>query len=226
MVLAESLDHPYTLMIARLTIGHAYSEGDYPAESIPSLERGHALALSLELPSYVVVTASGLSIAYARAGRTDDAVPLARLGAQIARFARSRNAAGRMAVMRAEVFLLAGCLDEAREQVAFAMDVSKARRDRASQASTLRLLGELATVQEPVNLQEAESHYLASLALAEELEMRPLQARCHLGLGKVYRRADRVEEARVELTTAVELFEGMGVTSWLPDAQAELRAIG
>ena len=52
--------------------------------------------------------------------------------------------------------------------------------------------------------------------------MRPLQARCHLGLGKLYRRVGRVDEARAELVTAVTMLREMEMAFWLPEAEAEL----
>jgi predicted RNA polymerase sigma factor len=60
------------------------------------------------------------------------------------------------------------------------------------------------------------------LTLAEELEMRPLVAHCHLGLGKLYRRVGRNDEARAELSTAVAMLREMGMAFWLPEAEAEL----
>ena len=52
--------------------------------------------------------------------------------------------------------------------------------------------------------------------------MNPLQPRCHLGLGKLYRRAGRAQEARVELSAAVEMLQTMKMTFWLPEAEREL----
>ena len=86
----------------------------------------------------------------------------------------------------------------------------------------LGLLGEIALRRTPPDAEEAEHRFVEALTLAEELEMRPLQAHCHLGLGKLYRRAGRFDEARAELTTAVEMLREMGMTFWLSDAEAEL----
>ena len=58
--------------------------------------------------------------------------------------------------------------------------------------------------------------------LADEPELRPLQARCHLGLGTLYRRTGRPDEARAELASAVAMLREMGMTSWLPKAEREL----
>ena len=55
-----------------------------------------------------------------------------------------------------------------------------------------------------------------------ESGMRPLQARCHLGLGKLDRRTVRLDEARAELTTAVAMLREMGMTLWLLATEGEL----
>jgi hypothetical protein len=46
--------------------------------------------------------------------------------------------------------------------------------------------------------------------------MRPLQAHCHLGLGTLYGQAEREQPARAALGTAIELYQAMEMTFWLP----------
>jgi hypothetical protein len=53
--------------------------------------------------------------------------------------------------------------------------------------------------------------------------MRPLAAHCHLGLGKLYRRTDKREQAREHLATATTMYRQMGMTSWLEKSDAEIR---
>jgi hypothetical protein len=60
------------------------------------------------------------------------------------------------------------------------------------------------------------------LALAEELGMRPLEAHCHLGLGKLHRAVGRPEHAHAELSTAITMLGEMLMAFWLPEAEAEL----
>jgi hypothetical protein len=62
-----------------------------------------------------------------------------------------------------------------------------------------------------------------AMARAEELGMRPLVAHCHLGLGKLYNRTDKREQAREHLTTAMTMYREMGMTYWLEKAEAELK---
>jgi len=55
--------------------------------------------------------------------------------------------------------------------------------------------------------------------------MRPLMAHCHLGLGILYSRIGRREPARAELSTALTLLRSMGMTFWLPQAEAALATV-
>jgi hypothetical protein len=55
--------------------------------------------------------------------------------------------------------------------------------------------------------------------------MRPLIAHCHLGLGKLYRRTDKREQAGEHLATATTMYRDMGMTYWLEKAEAELNVL-
>ena len=70
--------------------------------------------------------------------------------------------------------------------------------------------------------EDAPGYYREALALADELGMRPLVAHCHLGLGKLARRAAKREQAREHLTTATTMYREMGMRFWLEQAQAAL----
>jgi hypothetical protein len=54
------------------------------------------------------------------------------------------------------------------------------------------------------------------------LEMHPLLAHCHLGLGRLSLKIGRGEQARAELATAITLYRAMDMTLWLPQAEAAL----
>jgi len=54
----------------------------------------------------------------------------------------------------------------------------------------------------PPDVQSSEHHLCQALALAEELGMRPLVARCHLDLGRLYRHAGDRSKAREHLSVA------------------------
>ena len=48
--------------------------------------------------------------------------------------------------------------------------------------------------------------------------MRPLVAHCHLGLGKLYRRTGKREQAQEHLATATTMYREMDMRFWLEQA--------
>jgi len=73
--------------------------------------------------------------------------------------------------------------------------------------------------------QEAEETYREALALAEPRGMRPLVAHCHLGLGRLYRRMGKREQAQEHFTTATAMYREMDMRFWLEQAEAEVREL-
>ena len=74
------------------------------------------------------------------------------------------------------------------------------------------------------DLPPAEAYYGQALALAEELSQRPLVAHCHLGLGKLYRRAGKRDEAQEHLTAATPMYREMDMRFWLEQAETEMNS--
>jgi hypothetical protein len=62
--------------------------------------------------------------------------------------------------------------------------------------------------------------------LAEPRGMRPLVAHCHLGLGKLYRRTGKREQAQEHLATATTMYREMGMTCWLEKTETEMTKPG
>jgi hypothetical protein len=50
--------------------------------------------------------------------------------------------------------------------------------------------------------------------------MRPLEARCHLGLAVLHHAEGRTDEACAARGDAIEMFRSMGMEFWLRQAQA------
>jgi hypothetical protein len=55
--------------------------------------------------------------------------------------------------------------------------------------------------------------------------MRPLQAHCHRGLGRLYATLGQREQARIALSTAIEMYQTMEMTFWLPETEAALAQV-
>jgi Flp pilus assembly protein TadD len=86
----------------------------------------------------------------------------------------------------------------------------------------LHQLGVVHAHADPSDVVQAEAYYQRALALADELGMRPLQAHCHSGLGMLYTKTGQQEQARAELSTAMEMYRTMEMTFWLPQVEAAL----
>jgi tetratricopeptide (TPR) repeat protein len=86
-------------------------------------------------------------------------------------------------------------------------------------------IGDIAAHPDRVEVEIAEAHYRQALALAEALGLRPLLAHCHLGLGVLYRRIGKRDEAREHLTTAGTMFGEMDMRFWREQAEAELKEL-
>jgi tetratricopeptide (TPR) repeat protein len=121
----------------------------------------------------------------------------------------------------AEAYLLAGRAGEALERARSAVDLSRKQHERANEAVGLRVLAEIAARSDPLDEKRAEELYASSLALANELGMRPLVAHCHLGIGQLLGRTGGRDLARTHLSAAVASYKEMGLTYWLKRATAE-----
>jgi uncharacterized protein YbgA (DUF1722 family) len=98
-------------------------------------------------------------------------------------------------------------------------------RKGATRPYALRLLGDIVAQCDPLDLNQATAHYRQALALADKFGMRPLRAHCHFGLGGLYIKAAQREQARAELSAAIELYRAMEMTFWLPQAEAAMASL-
>jgi hypothetical protein len=59
----------------------------------------------------------------------------------------------------------------------------------------------------------------------DKLGMCPLAAHCHLRHRKLSRKTGWLEQARTELSAAIELYRAMEMTFWLPEAETVLAEV-
>jgi tetratricopeptide (TPR) repeat protein len=121
-----------------------------------------------------------------------------------------------------EAYLAAGRVDAATDTADRTLTLARARGERGFEAWTLRLQAEIVTVTTPVDGELAERRYREAMAIATELEMRPLVAHCHRGLVTLSRRIGDRAKGDEHLTTATTMYREMGMGFWLEKAEAEL----
>ncbi len=216
---ADSADHPHSLIEARAALGRVHlARGE--------LERATALFESGLVPSrdwniWDSSVFSSLGYAHVLAGRLDDGLPLLQEAVERGQSIDALGIGHAMRLSRlAEGYLLAGRLDEARARARQALGLATTQGERGNAAYAQWLLGEIASLGERPEPEDARRWLREALALASELHMRPLIAHCHHGLGKLGRRIDE-PQAREHLATATAMYREMGMTYWLEKATAE-----
>ena len=222
--IAEKADQPFSLVIACLGLGSLHLlKGDLP-QAIPVLERAVGFCRRWTIPAWFPTAASSLGYAYVLSGRLGDGEPLLRDAIdQAARMRIGYDDAPTLAWL-SEALLLDGRPHEAVSLAQRELDRSRQRGHRGHEAYGLRILAEVAAHLDPPDVETAKGYYDQALTLATELGMRPLVARCHLGLGKLYRRTGEQGQAQEHLTTAASMYREMDMRYWLEKAEAEMGA--
>jgi tetratricopeptide (TPR) repeat protein len=223
--LAEAAALPFSIVTALHGMGVLSRRLGALHTAIPVLERGLRLCQSANVPMFFPLTASALGAAYALAGRRAEALPLLDL-------VRERVVTGSLILHQAlvltelsEAYLLVGRVEEASALATRLRDLSRTHTGGGYQAHACRLLGEGARHRDAPDVDQAVAHYQQALTLAEQLGMRPLVAHCYRGLGTLYTARGQVEQARAALSAAFEMYRGMAMTFWLPQAEAALAQV-
>jgi tetratricopeptide (TPR) repeat protein len=212
-----------TPIVVHAYLGLLYlAQGDL-AQAIPILEQGLTLCRASDTRNVLPVIVASLGAAYALQGS------LAEGRACLEEAIREDIRMGGRHMPDAVVWLseicrLAGHREEAWQYARQALDLARQHRERANEALALYQLG-VGHAHAAPDAAQAEAHYQQALALANGLGMRPLQAHCHLGLGKLYAKLGQREQARAALSAAIELYRAMEMAFWLPEAEAALAQV-
>jgi tetratricopeptide (TPR) repeat protein len=196
-------------------------QGNWDA-AVQLLDQGLARGRASGDRDWSMLIVGGLGEAYARAGRLDEGLKLLEEALSASLATGTPLAYPAHVTHLSAVDLLAGRLAEARQHVDQALDLARQQKARGNEARALFQLGSVHAHAVPADAQASEAHYREALALAGRLRMRPLQAHCHLGLGRLYAKTGRMGQAQAELAAAISLYRDMEMTFWLPQAEAAL----
>jgi DNA-binding NtrC family response regulator/tetratricopeptide (TPR) repeat protein len=214
------------LIIVYTSLGPLYlAQGDLE-HAIRVLEQGLALCRASGHRTNLRSIASSLGYAYALQGRLAEGRVLVEEAIKEGMHTGTLANHSAWVARLSEVCRLAGRGKEAWQHARQALDLARQHKERANEARALHQLGALHAYADPPHAAQAEVHYRQALALAEALGMRPLQAHCHRGLGTLYGKTGRQEQARTALSIAIELYRAMEMTFWLPQIEAALAQVG
>jgi tetratricopeptide (TPR) repeat protein len=221
--LAEPTHHPFTVGMAYYATSMLYLLKGNWAKGRSQIERWiAAVRMGNVVPILPEAVASSAWV-LAQLGEANEALNRLWEGKQLLEREAVRGRVGRLGwgyYSLGRGCLLLGRLDEARSMSDRAIESSSSQPGFAAQS--LNLLGDITTHPDGFDAESGEAYYCQALALAEPRGMHPLLAHCHHGLGKLYRRTGKREQAQEHLTTATTMYREMGMTYWLEKAEPEL----
>lgn len=223
--LAEAVGHPQTVVAGLLSLGTLHVRRGDVALAIAPFERARELCLSHDVRLWRPVFAAFLGYSFALTARFSEAESLLREALDQAAVMRMGSFHSQMIMWLSESRLLMGAVGDAGKLADEALESTREKHEAGLEGWALHLVAEVATHREPLDVERAEQLYRQAMRRAERLGGRPLTARCHLGLGSLYRRAGRGAEAREHLEAAAALFRDMGMRLWSDRVDAEMRRV-
>ena len=220
--IADAVGHPLSELYTHMAAGFlSVYRGDF-ARAIEVLE--HAMTLCETTGARLIFgwVASYLGFAYAHSGRIADGISLLEQGVDALTGLGVMLRRSLVIGWLGEAYLFAERVDDAADCAAQALDLARAQKERGDEAEALRLAGDVTLCHARPEIEKAADAYRLALVIGEELEMRPLLARCHLGLGTMHMRSNDQVRARDHLSTASEMFAAIGMQYWQEKAICEI----
>jgi tetratricopeptide (TPR) repeat protein len=222
IALSEGGDEAFGLAHGCLALGVTYLRRGDLVRAISVLERGLGVAQARAIAFQLPLLGSHLGYAQALVGRIQEGLILLEQASDQAVSAGRTGVLVMAKEMLAQVYLACGRDGDAAVTAREALEASRRIRARRLESWVMRVLADIAASGPAPDFDKAHGLYREALDLADELGMRPLIAHCHLGLGKLYRRTGKREQAQEHLTTATTMYREMGMTYWLEQAEREM----
>jgi len=212
--IATEVDHPFNLAHIYYDLGYFYQVKGDMAGAVDALDKAMSYVRdwSLTYLSPFIMGFQGHS--YALAGRIDEGTELLEQAVSDYQSMGLGLFHSLVRVQLGEALLLGGRIEEADNTTLSAFELARKRGEQGHEAYALRLLGEIAIHPELSDNQTALSNYRSALTLAEKHGMRPLQAHCHWGLGRLYQQQQQGSQARDSIKTARSIYRELGMITW------------
>ena len=221
--IADAVGGMHGQVFARYCLSRAHLARGDAEQAIPLLEKAIALCEGRVL-MYRSRAIAGLARAHTMVGNLAVALRLLGDAADEAQMPALVFGSAMVLVWTSAVHREAGLLEQAERCASAALELSRRHGGRGDEAWALHALAEIAARRDPPESALAFERSARALALAQELGMAPLEARCHLSLGMLHHQAGATAEARDELSRAVDMLSRMQMRRWLGPARVLLAA--
>ncbi len=225
VALVQDLDDPYSLALAYIGLGYLHlTRGEFPI-AVTELDRARAATRDRSMILVELQALRNLAIVYAYSGRIREGIELLERALLDIESREIGIQEATVLNLHCEVYLVGGLFDAAAKSTKRALILAGERGQQAEMAVAHRLLADIALQQDRADLESAKSHYEAAVVLGGGLGIRPLVARCHLGLGRLYGRLGAVRLATETLRVAEAMASEMGMSYWKTLAEDEAKKL-
>ena len=208
--IAQGANHVYSLAFSYYGLGTLLTLHGEVSRGITVLEQGLELCRSWILPLMLPLLGTSLGHAYCLANRVDEAILILE-ETERESTAMHRNGGLAMTVVRlGEAYLRKLRTADAEQCARRALALARKHKERGHEAYALRLIAELGVADSPL-ISESETNFLQALGMAKDLDLQPLAAQCHLGLGKRYQRVGKQASAEQHFNAAAALLQQLGL---------------
>ena len=222
--IAQSAGHRQSEIYARYGLGYAYLRfGDFTSAK-DLLEPSLALCRELEIRVALPFVAATLGAVYLQSNRAADAVALLEEAMESFKGMAIRGLLPLSTTFLGEAYLRLGEVDVARKHAEHAVALAHAHEEPGWEAWSLKLLGDV-LVHASIELKRAGDVYRRALALATDLEMRPLIAHCQIGLGRAQAKMSQDIDGKELFTIGATMFREMDMKYWLETTEAEINEL-
>jgi tetratricopeptide (TPR) repeat protein len=223
--IAEALDHPFSVVVGCLELAYLKTIRGELSQAAGLIERALAQCREWNTTSHTPIATASLGHVYAWSGRIEEGLSCLQQALTAYEVAGIVGFHHSLSVEQlAEAYLLADQVENARAGADRAVMLARGRGERGYEAWALRLLGDIASHHARPDVTAAAAHYGAAMTLAFELDMRPLVAHCHFGLGRLYRRRGDADQAQEYATWSTVSCKPRWCPSWTSTRSARVPA--
>jgi DNA-binding SARP family transcriptional activator len=225
MNIADEIDDPFSRVGAWRALGLVLVEqGDFDT-AVPLLERSLRLCEEWHMGLLYSLLAGGLGYAYAITGQVEEGVSMMQRAVRQRESLRGAypGPQGAYVLTRlAEGLILAQRLADAAAFADRAANLARTYDNRIDEAWALRLYGDLAAQQDPLDVENVQSLYDRSRRIAAAQQMAPFVAHCDLRIGKLHLRSHEHVKSRTALRRARNVFARLDMPFWARQADEAL----
>lgn len=221
--LAKEINHAWTLVTASWGLASLYINRRDSHAAINLLEQALPLSKEWHLDALTPGVKGSLGFAYAISGRLEEGLQM------LEEAVKDIEASGRLAfhtlfnVYLGEVLFKTSGYDDAQTIIDKALNLARERGEKGFEAMALHLMAEVCAHKSSASRENAEQLYTESIELARKLNMRPLVARCHLGLGYLLREFKKADQAHENYLIALSDFRDMQMHHFVTVTETALR---